>query len=412
MLTLLAVVLIALTTSAWLAFKTAEEESLKVINQRGDDISRFVATSLSFSVVGYDYHTIQLLLDEIVSFEDINYAEVVNTRGNTMGTAGAKKNLADQTVLRHDIKLSENIIGHLELGLSTANTISGLKKQKYLLLKREALLILLIAIGEFIALSLIIIRPVRLISKTLDSAVDGNGRVVKQIEINTSDEFGQLAFVFNRLGKQLNSANDILQSKVELADEELIDINKKLLKQANELKIVRDDFHKMSITDVLTQLFNRRYFEGLLEEEVKIMKRYGDVNSIFLIDIDYFKKINDQYGHPKGDQVLKDFAQLILSNVRVGDVTCRIGGEEFVVFCRRINKDDAIELAEKMRDSISRSVISVGGNKIKVTVSIGVSTYRHDLSDQETMLLYEQADVALYKSKNTGRNKVTHYENI
>jgi len=412
MLVLLTVVLVALTTSAWLTFREAKLENLKAINQRGDDISRFVATSLSYSVVGYDYHTIQLLLDEIVTFEEINYAHVINAQGNTMGTAGKSNRHDNQVVFNQDIKLGSNVIGNLEVGFSTSNTIHGLNKQKYALLKREALLILLIAIGEFIALSTIIIRPVGIISKTLDDAVDETGKVVKKIEIETRDEFGQLASMFNALGEQLNSANMVLQSKIDLADQKLIESNEKLIDQAEELKKVSDKFREMSITDSLTQLLNRRYFEDLLESEIKIMRRYGDVNSILVIDIDYFKKINDDYGHPCGDEVLQKIAQLFLVNVRVGDVVCRVGGEEFAVFCRRINKNEAIELANKVKSNISETLIEAMGQKLNITVSIGVSTFDPDRIEPGSMFLYRQADVAVYHSKETGRNKVSHYDDI
>jgi len=412
MLVLLTVVLVALTTSAWLTFREAEQDNFKAVHQRGDDISRFVATSLSFSVVGYDYHTIQLLLDEIVSFEEINYAHVINARGNTMGSAGKSNKHEDEVVFAQDIKLGENTIGYLEVGFSTLNTVNGLKKHKFTLLKREALLILLIAIGEFIALSTIIIRPVGIISKTLDDAVDDTGKVVKKIELGTRDEFGQLATMFNELGEQLNSANTVLQSKIELADKKLIESNEKLIEQAEELKRVSNQFQEMSITDALTQLFNRRYFEDLLEAEVKIMRRYGDVNSVLLIDIDYFKKINDEHGHPCGDEVLQKTAKIFLDSVRVGDVVCRVGGEEFVVFCRRVNKQESLELAEKIRSNIERTTLETIDCNINITVSIGVSTYNPDEVEPGSMFLYRRADVAVYSSKDKGRNRVTHYDDI
>jgi len=412
MLVLLTVVLFALTTSAWLTFREAEQDNFKAVHQRGEDISRFVATSLSYSVVGYDYHTIQLLLDEIVTFEEINYAHVINTRGNTMGSSGKSNHREDEVVFAQDIKLSEKTIGYLEIGFSTFNTVNGLRKQKFTLLQREAILILLIAIGEFIALSTIIIRPVGIISKTLDDAVDDSGKVVKKIELGSRDEFGQLATMFNNLGEQLNSANTVLQSKIELADQKLIESNEKLKEQAEELKMVSAKFQEMSITDALTKLFNRRYFEELLASEIKIMRRYGDVNSVMLIDIDYFKRINDEYGHPCGDEVLQKTAALFLESVRVGDVVCRVGGEEFAVFCRRITKDKAVELANKIRLNICENLIETMSEKLNVTVSIGVSTFDPEKVESGPMYLYRQADVAVYHSKEKGRNRVSHYDDI
>ena len=412
MLVLLTVVLVALTVSAWMAFKAEERIVLKQVEQRGNDISRFVAKSLSFSVVGYDYHTIQLLLNEITLSDEINFARVVNARGKVMGTSGSISGKKDQVIFKQKIKLNNSVLGYLELGFSTHSTTDQLKQQKYNLLKREALIILLIAIGEFLALSIIIIRPVSVMSRTLDNGIDEQGRIVARIPINTNDEFGHLATLFNELGEQLNDANTRLQSKVDLADKKLIESNRQLLEQAEELKKMSAEFRRMSITDPLTGLYNRRFFEDMLEAEMKLTDRYGDVNSLLVIDIDYFKKINDEYGHPGGDVVLKEVAILFRDNVRANDVLCRVGGEEFVVFCRRVEKDDSLKIAEKIRSTIEQSTIKLDEEPLQLTVSIGVSTcHKKDIAPG-SMYLYRKADIAVYHSKEHGRNCVTHYDDI
>ena len=289
LLVLITVLLIALTVSGWFALEKEKKDVLQEIHQRGTDISRFVSKSLAFSVVGYDYHTIQLLLDEITSSEDIGYAKVSSTKGNTMGESGKMNTpFGDMVIFNEDIKFDSQAVGQLTLGLTTTKTIQRLEAQKYTLVEREGLIILLIAIGEFLALSYVIIRPVSIMSKSLDNSIDENGKIIGMIPITSQDEFGQLASQFNQLSTQLNEANYRLQSKVELADEQLRKTNQQLMQQSEELKRINEEFKQMSVTDSLTGLYNRRQFEDLMSTEIALSLRHGDTNSILVVDIDHF----------------------------------------------------------------------------------------------------------------------------
>lgn len=411
---LLIVLLTALTLSGWMALDQEKQNTLEEINQRGTDITRFVAKSLSFSVVGYDYHTIQLLLDEITSFDDIGYARVTNQRGNVMGEAGE----LDQTrhsslvMFQQVIKLDENIVGYLELGLSTTRTIATLEQKKNTILKREIFIVLLIALGEFIALSFFIIRPVRLMSETMVAGIDTNGRIIEKIPVVSRDEFGQLAESFNHLSERLNSANQQLQSKIELADQQLLETNQQLRKQSEELKIINRDFKKLSITDSLTGLYNRRHFEELLKTEFETARRHAEVNSLIIFDIDLFKNINDTYGHPCGDSILREISSLLSKRMRKTDYLCRLGGEEFVVLCKRADKQSALEIAEEMRRLVEKTTFNCGQVKVRVTISLGVATISPSDSLGDPEIVYKQADKAVYYCKQRGRNMCAHYDNI
>ncbi|TNF95102.1 MAG: diguanylate cyclase, partial [Gammaproteobacteria bacterium] len=421
---LLLVLLTALTLSGWLTLKHEEKNILAEIDQRGSDISRFVAKSLSFSVVGYDYHTIQLLLDEIVLSEDVGYARVISQKGNVMAEAGTQRLLINQpklVIFNQDIKLEDEVVGKLVLGFSTLNTIKRLESKKYTLLKREAFIILMIAIGELIALSYFIIRPVSIMSNSLIKSVDDegqmsckdeNGRIICEMPVISSDEFGQLATQFNNLGLQLNDANARLQSKVEIADKKLIETNTQLLEQSNELKRINEEFKRLSITDVLTGLYNRRQFQKLMQTELDLSDRYDETASIILIDIDHFKSINDKYGHPCGDKVLQETAALLKSQIRKTDSLCRIGGEEFATICRHADRNTASGIAEKLRSAIENLIFDCSDNKIDITISLGVATINQHDTDIDPETLYRNADIAVYHSKKTGRNRVTHFDDI
>lgn len=411
---LLAVLLLALTFSGWLAMQEEQTAVLKEINQRGSDISRFLAKSLSFSVIGYDYHTIQWLLEEIVASEEISYAKVINQKGKIMGEAGTINDISPYkpVYFTKEIQFEGQTVGYLSLAFNTERSLKRLENQKYNILKREGLIILLIALGEFIALSTIIIRPVTVISKALGEGITQEGEITVNIPINTSDEFGQLAKQFNHLGQQLKEANYQLQTKINVADANLQKTNNILLQQSEELKLMNEKFKQLSITDHLTGLYNRRQFEELIDKEVLMSIRHEDINSLLILDIDHFKSINDSYGHHVGDLVLKEFADMLRQKLRTTDILCRIGGEEFVMFCKRASKDDATLMAQRLRSSVAEHTVHFEDRKLNFTVSIGIATIPdgNGKIDQESFL--KQADKALYYCKDHGRNQVMHYDDI
>ncbi len=414
LLILLIVLLSALTVSGWMALEHEKVNTLQEINQRGSDISRFVAKSLSFSVIGYDYHTIQLLLDEITSSGEIGYARVMNQKGNVMGEAGVRESgyFSSLVLFSQDIKLDDDVVGKLELGLSTANTIKRLEQKKYAILKREAIIVLLIALGEFIALSIFIIRPVRIMAKTLADGVDENGHITDMIPVVSRDEFGQLAESFNYLGTRLNEANEKLQAKIDLADRKLLETNQQLRAQSEELRIMSDNFKKLARTDALTSLCNRRHFEDLMHTELNTARRHDECNSMIIFDIDHFKKINDDYGHPGGDSILKDLSALLKERIRKTDFLCRLGGEEFVVLCKRADKYSAMLVAEELRETVEKKRFSFAGQSIKITISLGIATTGQSGDYEDPDVVYQHADQAVYHSKQKGRNRCTHFDDI
>jgi len=414
LLVLMTVMLVAFSASSWFTLEKERENVLKEINHRGNDITRFVAKSLAFSVIGYDYHTIQLLLDEIVKSKEISYAQVFNSEHKSMGISGVQDSTEKQYIVTFEepILLNGGQVGRLTVGLDTFKTITHLENQKLSLIVREAIIILLIALAEFIALSFIIINPVKVISNTLDKGVDDSGKIVAEIPLHSNDEFGQLALKFNELGRQLNVANYQLQEKIDLSDEKLLETNVQLKKQSEELRRINEEFRLMSVTDSLTGLYNRRHFEELIRTEMTLTERHGDENSLLIIDIDNFKAINDNYGHFTGDTVLKHVAHTLQNNLRKTDTLCRVGGEEFVILCKRANIADADFIAEKLRAEIEAKAIKVGEDIINVTVSIGAATIPDKRKTKSVDDFYRYADTALYYCKEHGRNRYMHYENL
>lgn len=171
-----------------------------------------------------------------------------------------------------------------------------------------------------------------------------------------------------------------------------------------EEKTVRENLEKMIITDELTSLYNRRHYDKRLDDELLRAERYGSKLSILMIDIDLFKEINDTYGHSAGDAALKELAQTIKNKIRNTDSAYRVGGEEFVVIAPLTDEDSAVRAAERLREAVSSLQINTGYGTFSFTISLGVATF---VQGDTHASLNERVDVALYKSKESGRNRVT-----
>lgn len=171
-----------------------------------------------------------------------------------------------------------------------------------------------------------------------------------------------------------------------------------------ERKEMEAQLQKLASTDPLTGLFNRRVFLERLElERAKVarLRHYSTV--LLMLDLDFFKRINDTFGHATGDAVLKAFAEIARNNSRAIDVPARLGGEEFAILLVGANKKDALTMAERLRRQVSEIVIDHEAGPVQVTVSIGAAVLLADDSDGEAVL--HRADAALYEAKDRGRNQ-------
>jgi len=165
-----------------------------------------------------------------------------------------------------------------------------------------------------------------------------------------------------------------------------------------------EEIHKMAIMDGLTNLHNKRYFIEALDREVARARRYRRPLSLIMIDIDFFKKVNDTYGHLAGDHILKELGELLKSRVRREEIVSRYGGEELAILLPETDKEGAVNVAEQMRDKVESHQFVFAGKKIKITISGGVSEVTE--GDYDYNELIDVADERLYAAKNSGRNKI------
>lgn len=163
--------------------------------------------------------------------------------------------------------------------------------------------------------------------------------------------------------------------------------------------------YMLATTDGLTELYNHRYFQEQIRMQVEQSKRYSNNFSLIIIDIDFFKKFNDTFGHQSGDAVLRQVAQTLKKNVRATDIVCRYGGEEMSIILPNTTKDEAFATAQKICNRVAEKTFKLtGNNETHVTISLGVSTFPFD-GDTAPKII-EAADKKLYKAKNNGRNQV------
>ena len=219
-----------------------------------------------------------------------------------------------------------------------------------------------------------------------------------------------------RLLKMVQELEDEKQEledeKQELKDEKKrLDERKALYDKANEIIAA---LHEQAIRDPLTGLFNRRYMEETLQREISRARRGKIPVSVIMLDIDFFKSINDTYGHRAGDLVLQNLARLLQNSVRMEDVTCRYGGEEFCVVMPGASLEIACRRAEAIRVAFLEMRVKYEEHTIAATLSLGAATYIYDASknsqdgqnrDED---IIARADKALYQAKQSGRNRMMY----
>ena len=201
------------------------------------------------------------------------------------------------------------------------------------------------------------------------------------------------------LGARLSASQRVVQLQEDLEHE-----REQLHKFSSELALSNQRLQQLALTDALTDLPNRRFANEHLERQWALAQRNDSPLSCMMVDIDYFKLVNDTYGHRMGDDVLKQVANALKLSVRKQDVVCRLGGEEFLVICPDVQVSEIQRYAERLRENVASLIFKDStGKKFKLTISIGAASKKPDLLNPEMLL--QLADKRLYMAKESGRNR-------
>jgi diguanylate cyclase (GGDEF)-like protein len=208
------------------------------------------------------------------------------------------------------------------------------------------------------------------------------------------------------------------RAAVRLDNTRLYQLAKETALENAKLYVNISKLYQKATLDELTGFYNRNFLMQRVKEEIKKAYRLKYQLALIFIDLDFFKNVNDQYGHQVGDQLLAEFGDLIKGSIREYDVACRFGGEEFVILLPQTETKNAVELAERLREKIEKRKFCVSYGNLQITASFGVSSLPPNdvkqLDEEQTILLMENliawADDALYQAKKNGRNRVILYK--
>ncbi|MEO7793330.1 MAG: diguanylate cyclase [Thermoanaerobaculia bacterium] len=260
-----------------------------------------------------------------------------------------------------------------------------------------------------------ITRPVtRLIARTGEIA---RGELSGEVRVDSGDELEELAGAFNRMARELlesqtrreqamhalADANLHLEARIAERTAKLSELNTALLAEIEERKSAELRLERAATTDFLTDLLNRPAMLRLLDQETERVLRTTEPYALALADLDYFKPINDRFGHAVGDQALRRVADLMRSSLRRQDAICRWGGDELLIFLPETNLAGAVEAAEKVRQRLGEVPLIVKGEELRLSLSIGVAEANRDEPVTEVI---RRADEALYRAKQDGRDRV------
>jgi two-component system cell cycle response regulator len=285
-------------------------------------------------------------------------------------------------------------------------TVIGKLDERPVVIRRDRAHLLVLA-GEGLGQMFRIEQPETLLGRAADAALQLRDDGVSRRHARILQNAGQLWI------EDLGSANGTLLNgervrRALLRDGDKIQIGSTTILRFTYTDELEEEFqqrmHDAALYDGLTKACNKRHFLHQLGIEVSYAKRHGTPLTLLMLDVDHFKRVNDNHGHPAGDYVLATIAQIFRSSLRAEDLFARYGGEEFAVLCRDATIDKGLALADRLRAKVETFVFEQRQQRIVVTISVGVASW-FDQPDSSTQLIAD-ADAALYKAKTGGRNRV------
>jgi diguanylate cyclase (GGDEF)-like protein len=381
------------------------------------------STSLSAAIWNFNSEQVEKVVDGLLT---LHFISGVKIHQNTDGLNIAKGAVYDQSAIVYEGPIIYND-GSTDQVMGVLKVTAG----QSIAIERIKINVIFIIVNAFLKtffLSIIIfVVGYRMIGKPLDELFYSVSRLdldsVEQMEkskihldensLKEKNELTYLVFAYNKtLDILMSRTTQRDQARKELEYKNLSlknSVNEKTLAlqdKIDELNGMNKRLEVLASTDPLTSLLNRRCFFERAEQELSRLKRNSKQAAIVIVDIDFFKAVNDKYGHPAGDVVLTVISKILKNGVRQHDLVSRFGGEEFAIFLSDVDVDKAIMLAERMRKNISEKKVIYKGEVIASTASFGLSMLTSDSKDINSVI--NDADKLLYEAKESGRNRLKY----
>jgi diguanylate cyclase (GGDEF)-like protein len=384
-----------------------------LIEDSGRERALMLSLAVSNLIVGYDYGNMESIVDKLIEQPDVLSVAIHNTEGKAM--AQRAKRTQPGLSFNTPVRFGADIIGDVELTVSLEKLNLALA-QTYKSIALEQLFFgLVLGLLVYFATSRAVVTPITRVSEMIGNIISSqNPSTADVLLIDSSDEIGHLATMFNRMNQTISDYHGRLHQKIDLANSALVQTNEELHKRSVELERRTQSLEKalemvekLATTDALTGLANRRSFDDVFEQSFARAQRHNDHLTLVLIDVDRFKHINDTYGHGAGDTALKAICTILNNRLRKSDFAARLGGDEFAVVFDRTDAQAGLHFVRDLLEGVAAHEFMLNGTAIHVTLSIGVAQ-RQDASASPEALYYA-ADKALYSAKENGRNQYAVY---
>lgn len=393
-----------------------KQQVIEEMRRSGQERVDMTAEAVANLLVGYDYTNMESLAERIVQQRDVLHVIIRNSNGKVM-VARNKPSSPDQSTLSFEapIVFSNETIGKVDLQLSLARMEAEISRTYRDVVLEQTFFGFFLGLLVYFGASRVIVKPIARINTHMKNILNSKDSVAPaELEIRSQDEIGDLARSFNNLNHKIFDAQQRLRDKIDLAGSALMKTNEQLQHRSHELEQRSNDLEKalglvekLAVTDSLTDLRNRRYFDDNLAAAFARAQRFNEPICLILLDIDFFKVINDSYGHAAGDIVLQTLARAFKIRTRETDISARLGGDEFSFLLYRTNRDEGIVFAESLLSMARELKFNFHEQTIHIGLSIGVACNWDDIHSIES--LYGAADEALYEAKRRGRNQLVAF---
>jgi len=408
---------VALSISAVVALRGQDASRREQFCEKSKEAIQLLALAVAPAVADEHHQRVQDVLDNIAIFTerypDVREIDVVSRDGRVVAARDPRRfnTVLSGAQLGNDQGLTASIcrretaseltvvvpmrvshsLGFIRAHFSEGRLVASLRRQQSLAVVLLLATMLLIGVSLHLMHRRLVARRLAVLNRAAGQL--GDGEMDVRADVIGDDEIAALGQSFNDMAKALGHYTE--------------DLEQIIAERTEELELANERLEQLATTDQLTGLFNRRYFDEQARRALEVARRNKRPLSLVLVDTDRFKSVNDRFGHPAGDSILKDVAAVLRDNARKADLVARIGGEEFTVLMPEASAELAAQAAERMRAALEESkhpeVPELGDEPI--TASFGVAELGADCARLEDLL--GAADAAMYASKSNGRNQVT-----